>query len=218
MTAEMKDRFRLSREHAKLSQADLSDLVSVSSVAISKVEQGKTVSPRKIELFAKYLNVSPEWLQYGVNPPRWFSPDSNSEHQQALNLLSVREVPIVSWVSAGDFCGAEAQLPKEDFELIICPEQDASERTFALRVIGDSMTNPYGRSYPEGSIIYVDPLKVASPGERVIARISKGHTFKELVVNEFGEQYLRPLNPAHQPIFDKEIEVCGVVIGSYFKE
>lgn len=128
------------------------------------------------------------------------------------------EVPIISWVQAGAFCNSDTQVLPHDCEMILCPNKSASKRTFALRVIGDSMTAPYGKSYPEGTIIFVDPEKIAEPGQRVVAKTDKGHTFKELARNEFGQFYLRPLNPSHQPIFEEGIEVCGVVIGSYYPE
>lgn len=218
---ELMHRFKQARLQAKLSQFDLAEKAHTSQVMISKIEKGKTVQPRKLELFADILGVSPEWLLYGANPPIW-AVDQGDEVKETITnyaaISNIKEVPIVSWVQAGKFCSAESQMPIDDFELIICPEKDASEKTFALRVVGDSMTNPYGRSYPEGTIIFVDPLKTAVPGNRVIARTAKGHTFKELAMNEYGEEYLKPLNPAHQPIFEENIEICGVVIGSYAKE
>ncbi len=128
------------------------------------------------------------------------------------------EVPIISWVQAGAFCNSESQILPHDCDTILCPNKSASIKTFALKVVGDSMTAPYGKSYPEGSIIFVDPEKEAIPGKRVIARTEHGHTFKELAVNEFGEQYLKALNPHHQPIFGEGIEICGVVIGCYSGE
>ncbi|OBS98391.1 hypothetical protein A9259_08000 [Vibrio cyclitrophicus] len=135
-----------------------------------------------------------------------------------LTTIPIREVPIISWVQAGSFCSSETQVLPADSEMIFCPTVGASERTFALRVVGDSMTSPYGRSYPEGTIIFVDPLKEATIGKRVVARTIKGHTFKQLAENEFGERYLKPLNPSHQPILEDGIEICGVVIGSYNPE
>ncbi|HDZ9327768.1 TPA: hypothetical protein RUZ39_001668 [Vibrio cholerae] len=137
---------------------------------------------------------------------------------QVLPALRAFEVPIISWVQAGAFCNSETQVLPHDCEMILCPNKSASKQTFALRVVGDSMTAPHGRSYPEGTIIFVDPEKVASSGMRVIAKTEQGHTFKQLAENEFGQRYLKALNPHHQPIFDEGIEVCGVVIGSYTPE
>ena len=151
------------------------------------------------------------------------------DHSRAANTVDqkeaysptttpVREVPIISWVQASIFCCSEPQVIPTNSEMIFCPALGASERTFALRVVGDSMTNPYGRSYPEGTIIFVDPLKEASVGKRVLAKTIKGHTFKQLAENEYGEKYLKPLNPSYRPILEDGIEVCGVVIGSYNPE
>ncbi|UIP28861.1 LexA family transcriptional regulator [Photobacterium sp. TLY01] len=220
---ELKDRFKQARIHKGLSQLELAEKAHTSQVMVSKIELGKTLQPRRLEMFAGLLGVSPEWLIYGINPPHWAPNEENVVREPGVNYVvipHVREVPIVSWVRAGDFCNTETQMNIDDFELIICPEKNASEKTFALRVVGDSMTNPYGRSYPEGTIIFVDPLKTAAPGDRVVARTSKGHTFKELAQNDFGEFYLKPLNPnpSHELIIEEGIEICGVVIGSYFKE
>ncbi|EKO3662166.1 hypothetical protein M3929_001438 [Vibrio metschnikovii] len=134
----------------------------------------------------------------------------------SINYSSM--VPVISWVQAGAFCNSETQVLPHDCEMILCPNKAASSRTFALRVVGDSMTAPYGRTYPEGTVIFVDPEKVAEPGMRVIAKTDQGHTFKQLAENELGQRYLKPLNPHHQPIFDGGIEICGVVIGSYMPE
>ncbi|EPG0369711.1 TPA: helix-turn-helix domain-containing protein [Photobacterium damselae] len=220
---ELKDRFKQARLHSGISQQELAEQAHTSQVMISKIELGKTVQPRRMEVFAHLLNVPEEWLRFGLNPPEWISSDNSNpvtkeDDCNCVCVTQAKEVPIVSWVRAGEFCNSETQVSFDDFEMILCPEPSASERTFALRVVGDSMTNPYGRSYPEGTIIFVDPLKMAQPGSRVIARTHKGYTFKELVMNEFGEQYLKPLNPSHQPLLGDDIEVCGVVIGSYFRE
>ncbi|WP_026469720.1 LexA family protein [Aliivibrio logei] len=151
----------------------------------------------------------------------WLDKEHYSEKcSSTTNALKSKtlEIPILSWVQAGAFCNSESQVIPQDCDTILCPNKSASKSTFALRVVGDSMTSPYGRTYPEGTIIYVDPEQEPASGKRVVARTEQGHTFKELAINEFGEYYLKALNPHHQPIFDKGIEVCGIVIGSYIGE
>ncbi|WP_417536371.1 LexA family protein [Methylophaga sp.] len=134
------------------------------------------------------------------------------------HFVKARLVPLISWVQAGQFCPSDTQVLPQDCEMIMCPSPNASEQTYALRVVGDSMTAPHGRSYPEGMIIFVDKKKVPEVGKRVVARTQKGYTFKQLAENEYGEWYLKALNPQFPPIVEDNIEIDGVVIGSYDPE
>ncbi|WHI53519.1 S24 family peptidase [Microbulbifer sp. MLAF003] len=96
-----------------------------------------------------------------------------------------------------------------------------SNRAFALRVNSDSMTSPYAgqRSYPEGTIIFVDPDKPLTNGCRVIAKINGEVTFKGYT-EDMGHIYLLPINPIRSPmkVTGKDISFCGVIIGSYTPE
>lgn len=128
-------------------------------------------------------------------------------------------VPLLTWVQAGPFVDAHDSFSPEDAERWLeCPAKH-SPRTFALRVRGDSMTAPFGRSYPEGCIVFVDPEK-RSPqnGERIIAMLIEEDkvTFK-VYKNEDGRQWLQPLNPHHEPI-RKPFRVLGTIIGKWEDE
>ncbi|MBU2897710.1 S24 family peptidase [Vibrio hepatarius] len=195
----------------------------VSLVAIRKWLSGESIPDKnRVEELASIAGTTKEYLyslpsnslteQQVLQEP---TPQHRTENVVPITALSV---PILSWVQAGAFCNSESQVLPHDCDMILCPVPSASSRTFALRVVGDSMTAQFGKSYPKGTIIYVDPEVEATPGKRVVARTEQGHTFKELAENEFGVRYLIALNPHHQPIFDDGIEVCGVVIGSYISE
>lgn len=94
-----------------------------------------------------------------------------------------------------------------------------SGRAYALRVRGDSMTAPHGKSYPEGAIIIVEPER-RSPvnGERVIAKLdgSSDVTFK-VYKEEDGRRWLQPLNAQYEPIREP-FNVLGTVIGKWEDE
>ncbi|MFS1525346.1 LexA family protein [Microbulbifer sp. 2304DJ12-6] len=134
---------------------------------------------------------------------------------------SYGRVPLISWVQAGEFCEAVNPFEPGDAEdWLPCPCAH-SDRTFAVRVQGDSMTSPYPghHSYPPGTIIYVDPNVDVTNGCRVVARIDGEATFKTYA-EDMGRKYLRPINPGYESrdITELSVEVCGVVIGSWIPE
>ncbi|EJK2113533.1 Cro/Cl family transcriptional regulator [Vibrio navarrensis] len=202
------------RGRAGYIQDRLSEKVSL--VAIRKWLVGESIpDTKRIGELAEIVNTTVEVLLGKNVIQHW---PSMAEPSAKYSTSKSYEVPLISWVQAGAFCNSDTQVLPHDCETVLCPNKSASARTFALKVVGDSMTAPYGRSYPEGTIIYVDPEKEALPRNRVIARTDLGFTFKELAMNELGERYLKALNPHHQPIFGEGIEICGVVIGSYMPE
>lgn len=63
------DRIKARRLELKLSQTALAKRVKVTQGAIAQIELGISQSSAKIVALAQALNVSPEWLLYGKNPP-----------------------------------------------------------------------------------------------------------------------------------------------------
>lgn len=129
-----------------------------------------------------------------------------------------RRVPLISWVQAGAWSAVEDQfLPGEADEWADAYDTRPGDNSFALRVTGDSMTNPIpgDRSFPEGTIIIVDPGRSADAGDYVVAKDvdTQRATFKRLV-SDGGRWYLKPLNPAYPTaeIDDPSIRVIGKVI------
>lgn len=172
-----------------------------------------------------WLNVRREWLEYGVLPKEQKggsnvhqmmpSPDSNV--QEVTRPFG--KVPLISWVQAGAWC--EANFEQHDGESWLSCPVPISGSGYALKVLGDSMTNPGpGRSYPTGCIIFVDPEAETKTGDRVIARVPRTNeaTFK-ILVEDAGRQFLRPINPQY-PVIDitEETHICGKVVGSFIPE
>jgi len=202
------ERLKALREKWGLSQAALAEKCGWASQSrVGNYEVGtRKISADDAIVLAKALGVGPEVILFGTTT-------ASSERLIELSPLSqndIKMVPLISWVQAGEFCLDYA-----------CPNPKAGPRTFALKVRGDSMTNPHGqRSYPEGTVIFVDPDHPPKSGLRVIASLEDGScTFKELAENEMGKTYLKALNPRYT-INDhlEPAKVCGVVIGSYTPE
>lgn len=127
-------------------------------------------------------------------------------------------VPLISWISAGMLCDT-GDVPSLDMieEWIPSPVK-VGPRAYAAVVRGDSMTSPTGRSYPNGSIVIVDPDVEPKPPCRVHARIGTESTFKELT-QDTGQWFLKPLNPQYpMRIVDESVCICGVVMCQVIKE
>jgi SOS-response transcriptional repressor LexA len=126
---------------------------------------------------------------------------------------SIRRLFLISSIQAGQMCESPDLYHPGDGEQQIETTAQVGPRAYALRVEGDSMTNPHGSpSIPDGSIVIVDPDIEAIPGRIVVAKI-KGEddaTLKKLV-KDGPRYYLKPLNPAYPMIeVDDRFIICGV--------
>ncbi|WP_268843101.1 MULTISPECIES: LexA family protein [Aeromonas] len=210
------ERIKLSRSRLKMTQQQLGDKIGANKASISQWENGVyTPDAKNIAELAKALGVTVFWLIDGKGDP----VGSNVVPASKSFLL----VPLLDFVQAGLFCQGNWTPDGQDEDCVryACPNPKAGPNTYALMVRGESMTNPFGsRSYPEGTIIFVDPDVPAKPGHRVIAALQDGKlTFKELAENEQGEKYLRALNQRYTiSEYGEPVKICGVVIGSYMPE
>lgn len=67
------------RKHAGLSQKDLAKKAGVSQQAINKLENGGTKNSKSTSKIAQILEVSPEWLTFNSNPPKWILDRDENE-------------------------------------------------------------------------------------------------------------------------------------------
>lgn len=211
-------RIKRLRLHAKMSQQVVADAVGVSRVAVTKWESGQTKDMRHDSLIglAKLFGIKVEELLTEITGTTNTTYDVNVEPAPKINGT----VPLISWVQAGAFCQAPDLFQPGDAEDWVPCIQKLGPHAYALRVVGDSMTAPYGRSYPEGCIIFVDPDYPVTNGCRVIAKVpaTDEATFK-CYVEDAGKKYLMPLNTRYEKIeITTEMILCGVVRGSFMPE
>ena len=124
-------------------------------------------------------------------------------------------VPLISWVQAGQWQETIDNLQPGEADNWIYTTARVGKSAYALRVSGDSMTNPGGSpSFPDGTILILDPQIDAINGSFVIVRQNSDSecTFKQFV-RDSGRFYLKPLNPRY-PILEMRDDavICGVLV------
>jgi SOS-response transcriptional repressor LexA len=207
----LKERLQEAMEEASLNKTALWKGCGLSSGAISHWFNGstQTLEGKNLLNAARVLNVDPNWLATGKGKKK----KDNSNTSPAPSVKG--EVPVISWVQAGTWNEAMDCERQEDLKYLPCISNH-SECSFALRVRGDSMTAPYGKTYPEGCIIFVDPeIRMPSSGDRIIAKVNGEAEVTFKVFMKEGEKiWLKPLNSQH-PIITDEFKVLGKVIGKW---
>lgn len=207
------DKARRLREQKGMTQDELAK-------AISRL-RGKTVSQQNIQQFESGSVGQPRYLNelvkaLGLTLDEFFRTNVHDADFREIAHNMPPPVPLVSSIQAGEWHEAIDLNQPGIGEVMIPTTKPHSNTSFALRVQGDSMTTPFGKSYWEGMYIIVDPEQAAYNGDLVVAKIN-GHnevTFKKLVI-EGGKQFLMPLNPQYPPIHDK-FRVLGKVIQGVF--
>lgn len=216
------ERLQSAIKDSPLTKRALADSVGVSAPTVTDWTSGKIrqLSAENAEKVCTVLGINMKWLLTGkgVMSARAGSDEGFSN----VSAHEIREdyVPLISWVAAGSWCESPDTYQPGDAEEWMPKPKNAGPRTFALRVINDSMTSPFPgqRSYPHGTIIYVDPDREVKNGDRVVARAGGEYTFKTYV-EDAGRKYLKPINPTYDKIdITENVHICGVVIGSYFTE
>jgi SOS-response transcriptional repressor LexA len=129
-------------------------------------------------------------------------------------MPAAQAVPVISSVRAGTWGEINDHEPDSE-EVVYAREVKPSRTAFALRVEGDSMTSSDGRSFPDGTIIIVEPEKAPKAGDYVVAKdvVTQRATFKKLATDG-ARWYLRALNRDYPTIEidDPALRVIGVVV------
>lgn len=139
-------------------------------------------------------------------PEGWLDVDRDSTTSnaipQAISPAHTKQVPILSQVQAGSWANVESRpVMDEDVEWQIT-SSNISDDAFAMRVTGNSMTNPHGSpSIPAGSIVIVEPCNCPDNGKIVVATLNDAPeaTIKKLEIDG-PQKFLVPLNPKYDPI------------------
>ena len=208
-------------------QADLLRLVpDLDPKTLSALIQRNSKRSEFAGQIAEALRVNIRWLLDGVGEKEIKTGLAAVEKLAQPNVSDPIEIkgriPLISWVQAGTFCQIVDMFEPGDAEEWLPSIHGYGPHAYALRVDGDSMvnSNPLGKTYPPGCVVFVDPDVAVTNGARVIAKIpgSQEATFK-VFVEDAGRRYLRPLNPAYPTIdMTEDMLICGVVVGKFERE
>lgn len=197
-------------EKLNLTQELLARKLGITRGAVTHYITGRRQPPLKqFQKLAAILKVDPAWLLYGAqNEAKPILTEKKSKPAK-------HPIPILSWEQIAEFTNLTVLEKNEVTEFVPNFYLD-QPNWFALRVQGDSMTNSNSnKSFHDGDIIIIDPMRKPSHGSFVIAlpHKSKIATFKQLVIDG-GMKFLKPLNQQY-PIqqIEESTHICGVVVG-----
>ncbi|CAK0702991.1 LexA family transcriptional repressor [Escherichia coli] len=209
----MNDRIRARRKELKLTQAVLAKLVGVNRVTVTGWESGDyEPGGSNLQALAAALKCNPHWLITGNG-----DPDAEGEVYKPSEVFGIKRIPVLSWVQAGEWTESGAPVTESDITEWIYTTANLCDQGFALKVRGDSMTNPNGApSIPEGSLVVVDPDYGSTyevNGKIVVAQLmgSTEATLKKFVMDG-PLKYLVPLNPNYRVLeVNGNCKIVGVV-------
>ncbi|AIW21333.1 LexA family transcriptional repressor [Vibrio coralliilyticus] len=138
-------------------------------------------------------------------PEGWLDVDRSNEPQAETNssiTVDTKQVPIISQVQAGSWGSVDLSNFVDDDTEWQVTGTNVSTNAFAMKVTGNSMTNPHGSpSIPAGSIVIVEPCSAPENGKIVVATLNDAPeaTIKKLEIDG-PHKFLVPLNPKYDPI------------------
>lgn len=181
---------------------------------LSRFERGEQgIDLKKLEAIAGALHMTMSDLYRRAEAGPSIRQGQQGEYNVSAGPEVFGSLPLISYVQAGMWGNIVDPYEPGVAEKWIPVTRRYSKRAYCLRVRGDSMSAPEGPSFPDGSIICVEPELPAENKKFVICRLedTAEATFKQLIIDGHM-QYLKPLNPRY-PILpiDRPATFCGVV-------
>jgi SOS-response transcriptional repressor LexA len=226
-------------------QRDLAAFCGVTDSLVAQWFAGLTgLGPKPLRAFARKTDYNLDWLARGDLPKRRPTkaeaarlqmaqadladgpgPDRSNVVAPEIGALSgdgaapensTWEAPIIGWAAVLEQ-GRQVAAPNEG---TVPVPRWASRKAYGLRVRDTAMMGKDDhRSYPIGSIVIVDPMKlVPKTGRRVIAQIgTAGEIVLREYVEEFGMRWLRAYSANYGPL-SEPFKILGTVIGMVREE
>lgn len=210
------ERLKIALLESGATKTDIWRACGISSGAVTQWFDGTTkqLEGKNLIAAAKVLRVNPDWLATGKGNKATNNGllnvlnRTNLTENSLQTITTLRRVPLISLVAAGNWSESVDNFQAGDAEQWIATTVTVKRHTYALRVEGDSMEP----KFPHGAIIIVEPEDEPRNGSYVIVRQNGSDaTFKQLVIDG-SNTYLKPLNDRY-PIMQMRDDaiICGVV-------
>jgi repressor LexA len=125
---------------------------------------------------------------------------------QLTGMADDEGMPLVGQIAAGNLTEAIEQAERLDLSAFF----PAKKNMFALRVKGDSMIEA---AIADGDIVICKRTKTANKGDIVVAMTDEGEATLKYWYPESNRVRLQPANAAMKPIYTRNVQVLGVVMG-----
>jgi len=210
------NRVGAARTMSGISQPKAAENLGISTVTLSRYENGKRDVPLAVAIsMARLYSVRESWLLTGEGPmlegeQPSTPPEPPNVGPASPDRIQPKMVPLISWVQAGDWREVDDPYPPGYAEQWVQTFETDHPNAFALTVVGDSMQP----EFTKGDIIIVDPGLEPASGDYVIAKNGEDATFKQLI-RDGASVLLKPANDRY-PIKDvtgQPVKIVGVVVG-----
>ena len=85
------ERLRFRRRELGLTQDELALLSGTNQAVIQKIENGKSLRPRKLDVIADALKITPAWLLYGDEKNTQLTPEAKKSASYGCAFLSANK-------------------------------------------------------------------------------------------------------------------------------
>jgi repressor LexA len=170
------------------------------------------VSPAGVHLQLRAL-AEKGLVRWPRGRPRLLELTTPAEEVRRPDEAALWRVPIVGSIAAGRpieaYESPEGSVLVERRHLRMRPPAHGAD-LFALRVKGDSMVDA---CIQDGDIVVVRRQATADDGDTVVALLDGEQATLKRFFREAGRVRLMPANPYYPPIYAKEVQIQGKVVG-----
>lgn len=207
----IKEAIKLAKKNG-YTQQKIGELAGVSPQAVGQWPKSGKISNENLSALSRLAGRPIEWFYGGMIGESAASYGAGNVEVTAAPKINGM-CPEISWVQAGQWAEVcDINTDPETTNWYPRPP-GASEQTFVLRVVGESMLP----DYPPGRLIFVDPEQAPLPNDDVVAVMTESNeaTFKRLIEEPGSMRMLKALNPAWSNPYleiNGNCQIIGVVI------